>query len=125
MTPVSRRENEVLDAVYKLGEPSVQEVMDALKDGASYSTVRTLLGNLVKKGWLTRKAHGMKYTYAPTVNRSVAARSDLKRLVSTYFEDSPVKAVNSFLDLQKGAISEEELDQLQLLLEKKRKQLKK
>ena len=125
MTPVSRRENEILDTVYKLGEPTVQEVLDALSDGASYSTVRTLLGNLVKKGWLTRKAQGLKYTYAPTVARATAARSDLKRLLSTYFEDSPVKAVNSFLDLQKEGISEEELDQLLLLLEKKRKQLKK
>lgn len=124
MTPLSRRESEILDCVYKLGRPTAKEVMQALDDGASYSTIRTLLNNLAEKGWVTREEQGLKYIYIPKVEHDAAARKAMKRLVSTFFEDSPMQAVNSFLDMHKGTFSEDEIEQLERFLSKKRKELK-
>ena len=125
MTPLSRRENEVLDCVYRLGRPTAKAVMQELDDGASYSTIRTLLNNLVDKGRLTREAEGLKYLYVPIVKREAAAKKAMKHLVSTFFDDSPLRAVNSFLDLNAGTFTEDEIEQLKALLSKKRKNLNK
>ena len=124
MIPLSRRENEILDCVYKLGRPTAKEVMHALDDGASYSTIRTLLNNLAEKGWVEREEQGLKYIYVPKLGRDAAARNAMKRLVSTFFEDSPIQAVNSFLNMHQGTFSEEEIEQLERFLNKKRSELK-
>lgn len=124
MTPLSRRESEVLDCVYRLDKPTAKEVMHALDDGASYSTIRTLLRNLVEKGWLSRKEQSLKYLYIPTVKRKTAARKAIKKLLSTFFENSPALAVNSLMDMESGSFSEEEIQQLESLLAREREQLK-
>lgn len=125
MVPISRREGEILDCVYKLGKPTAREVMHEFKDSVSYSTIRTLLGNLVRKGWLDREEKGLKYIYVPRIDRSTAAKKDLKRVISTYYSNSLVMAVNSFLDLHKDSFSEDELKQLEKLVQNKRKEMNK
>ncbi len=124
MTPLSRRESEVLDCVYRLGEPTAKEVQRALDDAASYSTVRTLLRNIMEKGWLTRKEQGLRYVYLPTVKPQKAANQAIKKLISTFFNNSTASAVNSLLEMDNGNFSTEEIDQLERLLELKRKQSK-
>ncbi len=122
MTPLSRRESEILDCVYKLGQPTAKEVQKALDDGASYSTVRTLLRNIMEKGWLTRKAQGLRYIYLPTVKPEKAANQAIRKLVSTFFDNSTASAVSSLLEMENGSFSSEEIDQLERLLELKRRQ---
>lgn len=122
MVPISRRESEILDCVYKLGKPTAREVMHEFNDDVSYSTIRTLLRNLVEKGWLDRKEKGLKYIYVPRIDSTTAAKKDLKRVISTYYANSLVKAVNSFLDLHQDDFSEDELEQLEKLVQNKRKE---
>lgn len=124
MTPLSRRESEVLDCVYKLGQPTAKEVQAALDDGASYSTVRTLLRNIMEKGWLTRKEQGFRYIYLPTVKPQKAANQAIRKLVSTFFDNSTASAVSSLLKMENESFSREEIDQLERLLELKRKESK-
>ena len=125
MVPISRRESEILDCVYKLGKPTAKEVMREFKDDLSYSTIRTLLKNLVDKGWLDREEKGLKYIYLPKFDRATAAKKDLKRVISTYYSNSLVMAVNSFLDLNKDDFSDAELQQLEKLVKNKRKEINK
>ncbi len=117
---VSRRERQILDSLYKLGGGSVKDVQDALDDGSSESTIRTILGILVTKKKLTRKAMGMKYIYSPAMERKKASRLALERVVSTFFEESPFLAVNSLLEMKKGEITEEEIAQLEAIIRKSR-----
>jgi len=46
------RERQIMDAVYRLGEGSVAEVLAQLPDSPSYSAVRTMIRVLEKKGYL-------------------------------------------------------------------------
>lgn len=115
---LSRRERQILDIIYKLGEASVKDVQHALDDGSSDSTIRTLLGILVTKKSLSRQESGMKYIYKPTVERKKASVLALQRVVSTFFDESPLLAVNSLLEMKKGKITKEEIEQLEALIRK-------
>jgi BlaI family penicillinase repressor len=115
---VSRRERQILDIIYKIGEASVKDVLLALDDGSSDSTVRTLLGILVTKKKLSRQEAGMKYIYKPTMERKKASMLALERVVSTFFDESPLLAVNSLLEMKKGKITKEEVEQLEALIRK-------
>ena len=120
-TNMSRRERQLMDAVYRLDKASAKEVMEYLDDGSSYSTIRTLLRKLVEKGHIKRTESGLKYLYYPVVKRKTASQNALKRVVSTFFDDSPMLAVNSLLRMKKGAITEEEFKQIEALIKKKNK----
>jgi len=116
----SRRELEILDCVYRLEKASAKQVMDNLVDSASYSTIRTLLRNLVDKGHLQIEEQDLKYYYSPTVSRNTASKAALDRVVSTFFNNSPVLAANTLLNMNQGAVSDEEIEQLEALIKKRK-----
>ena len=49
---LGKRERQIVEAVYRLGEASVAEVLEQLADPPTYSSVRAMLGQLVDKGVL-------------------------------------------------------------------------
>lgn len=121
----SRRERQIMDVLYRLGEASAKDVQDNIEDAPSYSSVRTLLGKLVEKGHIDHRESGPKYLYFPLVKRQVASRSALSNVVKTFFEDSPFLAVNSLLDQSVNSLSSEELNRLERLIQEKKKTLSK
>ncbi len=118
---LSRRERQIMDIIYRLDEASAKQVMENLKDGPGYSSVRTLLKKLVEKGHIKHKEKGLKYIYYPLVKREAASKSALGNIVKTFFNGSPALAVNSLLELSSEDISEEELDRLGKLIEEKKR----
>lgn len=119
---VSRRERQLLEIVYKLESASAKEIQEELDDGSSDSTIRTLLRSLVRKGKLKHKEQGLKYVYYPAITKSTASRKALKNVVDTYFEESPLLAVNSLIEMNSKRISSEEIDQLEKLLKKTKRE---
>ncbi len=71
---LSRRERQIMDAIYAAGEANAATVLVALPDPPGYSTVRTLLRILEDKGHLKHRNDGSKFVYAPTRTRSRAGR---------------------------------------------------
>ena len=120
---LSRRERQIMDVLYRLGEASAKDVQDNIEDAPSYSSVRTLLGKLKEKGHIDYRESGPKYLYFPLVKRQVASRSALSNVVKTFFEDSPFLAVNSLLDQSVNSLSAEELSRLEQLIKAKKKTL--
>lgn len=118
---LSRRERQIMDVIYQLGEASARDVMETMSDAPSYSSVRTLLRKLMEKGHIAFRESGPKYVYYPQVGRESASQSALSRVVKTFFSDSPYLAVNSLLDMASQDLSEEELKQLDAMIQKKRK----
>ena len=109
---LSRRERQIMDILYRLGEASVKDVMENMDDAPSYSSVRTLINKLVEKGHVDLKESGLKYVYFPLVAREKASQSALNNVVKTFFSDSPYLAVNTLLDMSIQDLSDEELDEL-------------
>jgi predicted transcriptional regulator len=113
---LSRRERQIMDIVYRLGTASAQEIQQNLPDPPSYSAVRALLAILVEKGALKHERSERKYIYKPTVSPDRAKRSALKRLLSTFYENSPQKLVAALLDPQDLRLSGREIGEIKELI---------
>ena len=122
MAGLSRRERQIMDVLYKRGMASAGEVREAIEDPPSYSAVRAMLRVLEQKGHVRHLAEGLKYVYAPTVNRDKAKRSAVKHLLDTFFSDSPDQVVAALLDVSSRRLTREELDRMAERIEKAKRE---
>ncbi len=119
---LSRRERQIMDAIYQRGQATANEVQESMPDPPSYSAVRAMLRLLEEKGYLKHQQDGMRYVYLPTLSREKARQSALKQLLQTFFDDSTEAAVAAMLDLSKAKLTDVELDRLSQLIEKAKKE---
>jgi predicted transcriptional regulator len=116
------RERQIMDAVHQLGEGSVTDVRRKLADPPTYSTVRTMLRMLEKKGHLKHRRDGIKYVYRPAQAPEEARRSALQHLLKTFFAGSAGDAIATILDLPTEKMSSEEYDRLARRIEQARRE---
>ena len=119
---LSRRERQIMDIIYRLGQASAAEVMENLPDPPSYSAVRAMLRVLEEKGHLRHRKQGPRYVFLATVPRHKARRSALKQVVQTFFDGSAEQAVAALLDVSRSQLSEEELGRLAELIKQAREE---
>jgi BlaI family penicillinase repressor len=117
---LSRRERQMMDAVYLLGEATASEIRDRIPDPPSYSAVRSHLRILEEKGHLAHRQEGQRYVFRPTVSRSDARSDALKGLLHTFFEGSREEMVATLLDDKK--LSKDELARLAELIDSARQE---
>ncbi|MFQ5569949.1 MAG: BlaI/MecI/CopY family transcriptional regulator [Rhodothermales bacterium] len=113
---LSRRERQIMDIIYRLGEATAAEVMDNLPDPPSYSAVRALLRILEEKKHLRHRQQGPRYVYQPTVSLDKAKKSALNHVLSTFFEGSVSQAVAALLDMSEEELTDHELRRLGRLI---------
>lgn len=118
---LGRRERQIMDAVYQLGEASVAEVRERLPDPPSYSSVRTMVRLLEGKGYLRHRRSGTKYVYRPTQSHESASRSAVGHLLETFFGGSASDAVAALLDVSSDRLSDDDYRRMQKLIEQARK----
>src|SRR5512143_2373563 len=109
---LSRRERQIMDVLHTRGSATAAEVRAALPEAPSYSAVRALLRILEQKGHARHREDGARYVYLPRVSKRTAARSALKRMVSTFFQGSVTQAMAALLEQADTEFSPAELDQL-------------
>jgi BlaI family penicillinase repressor len=109
---LSRRERQIMDVLYRLGEAGAAEVVEHLGDRPPYNSVRVTLGILERKGAVRHRRDGSRYIYSPTTPPDAARESALRHLVRTFFRGSPSKAVLTLLDSPSTRLSPEELNEL-------------
>jgi BlaI family penicillinase repressor len=117
---LGRRERQILEAVYRRGAASVNDVLADLPDAPSYSAVRTFLRILEEKGHLTHTQDGAKYIYQPTRPRPPVAREALYKLMETFFGGRPEQVVNTLLNDEERKLSDEELERLSAMIDEAR-----
>ena len=115
---LARRERQVMDLIYRLGEASAQEIQDELPDPPSYSAVRALLATMVDKGLIKHRKESRRYLYSPAVSEKKAKRSALKQLLGTFFDGKPEKLVASLLDPSEQNLSREEIERIRELIDR-------
>jgi BlaI family transcriptional regulator, penicillinase repressor len=119
--PLSRRERQIMEIIYRRGQATAVEVHGDLADPPSKTAVRTLLRILEEKGHLKHQQFGVAFLYLPTRPREQAARSAFRGVLDTFFEGSLEKAVASHLGEAVGQLAPEELDRLANLIRQARK----
>lgn len=119
---LGRRERQIMDAVYQLGEASVGDVLARLPNPPSYSAVRTMIRLLERKGYLRHRKAGTKYVYRPTEPHESASRSAIGHLLDTFFGGSASDAMAALLDVSNKRLSDADYRQMQQLIEQARKE---
>jgi len=72
---LSRRERQIMDVLFAMGRATGQEIQQRLPGEPNYSSVRTILRVLERKGHVQHVEEGLKYVYLPVVEREVAKKS--------------------------------------------------
>ena len=78
---LSRRERQIMEAVFSLGEASVNQVCHAIPDPPSRTAVRTMVRILEEKGHLAHRKEGREFIYSPTHARDSVGRSAMSRVL--------------------------------------------
>ena len=120
---LSRREREIMDVLFGLGEAAAEDIRARLTDPPSSSAVRAMLARLETKGHIRHREEGLRYVYAPTVARATARKAALKQYVRTFFGGSVGDMVTSLL--RNETWSDDELATLQDEIDRARNERKK
>lgn len=114
---MTRRERQIVEAVYRLGDATVAEVQEEIADPPGYDSVRTMMRLLEEKGVLRHRRDGQRYVYRPVVEKAQARQGALRELVRTFFDGSAEAAALALLKLERGEPTDAELARLRRLLE--------
>jgi predicted transcriptional regulator len=121
---LSRRERQIMDILFARGRAAGQEIQEGMSDQPNYSSVRTILRVLERKGYVRHFEEGLRYVYEPTVAREAASRSALQRIIRTFFDGSAKEAVAALLDPAAFHLTEEELSELARIVDRAKKERK-
>ncbi|HVG12487.1 MAG TPA: BlaI/MecI/CopY family transcriptional regulator [Flavisolibacter sp.] len=114
---LTKAEEQVMQAVWKIGEGFIRDVMDTLPLPKPHqNTVATILKILIEKGFVAVNLVGRQHQYYPLITKTAYSKGSMKALVKGYFDGSFSEAV-SFMVAEKNI----SVQDLELLL----KQLKK
>ena len=122
---LTKRERQIMDALYRLGRATAVEILDQMPGAPSYSTVRTQLRVLEEKGHVRHEEESLHYVYLPTLPRDTARRSALRHMVSTFFGGSVEEAVAALLDLSAANLAKDDLDRISKMIEEARQEAQK
>ena len=117
---LSRREREIMDVLFGLGEQATAEaIRERLTDPPSYSAVRAMLVKLEAKGFIRHRAEGLRYVYTPTASRASAQKKAVSQLMRVFFGGSPSEAAAALLKQEDW--TDDELDKLRGEIDRVRK----
>jgi predicted transcriptional regulator len=109
---LSRRERQVMNALFEGGPATVNELLERMSAPPSYSSVRATLRVLEEKGHVEHEADGRRYLYRPTLEPDRAGRAALAELVRTYFEGSAERAAAALLRMSDSRIARSTIERL-------------
>jgi predicted transcriptional regulator len=120
---LSRREREIMDALFALANrASAEDIRARLVDPPSYSAVRAMLVRLETKGYVRHTEEGVRYIYSATTSPAAARRAALQQYLGVFFGGSLGRMVTSLLTQESW--TDEELDALQAEIERVRRERK-
>lgn len=119
---LSRRERQIMDAVFSLGEATVNQVVDAIPSAPTPMAVRRMMHILEDKGQLRRRKSGREVIYSPRQSKGKAGRSAFENVLTTFFGGSLEEALAAHLHSRKDGVSEEERERLIALIEEAKKE---
>jgi BlaI family penicillinase repressor len=114
---LSRRERQIMNALYARGEADVQEIMEDLPDAPGDMGMRKLLSILEEKGQVKRRKIGRKFIYAPKQSRKRVGSKAFRHLLNTFFSGSVEEALAAHLGERQTDLTDEQLQRMIELIE--------
>lgn len=115
---ISRTEFEILRVLWRISDASIREVHDNLPTSISwvYSTTKTTMDRMVKKGLLERSEFHGVFIYSTLVTRPQGLFRWVKFIADRVLEMDYIEVVALFANNKK--LNSDEIDELKNLLEK-------
>jgi predicted transcriptional regulator len=120
MKTLTKAEEQVMQAVWKIGEGFIRDIMEAIPSPKPHqNTIATILKILIEKEFVAIKVFGRQHQYYPLMTKDAYSKASMKNLVKSYFGGSFSEAV-SFM-VKENNISLEDLEILLQQLKKGKK----
>lgn len=119
---LSRRERQIMDAVFALGEATVNQVVETIPSPPTPMAVRRMMHILEEKGHLRRKENGREVIYVPRQTKGKAGRLAFDQVLETFFGGSLEEALAAHLHSRKDQVSDEERQRLIALIEQAKRE---
>jgi len=118
---LSRREQQILEVLYREGPLTAAELIPHLPGSPGNSTVRKLLSILEEKRHLLHQEDGPRYVFRPAYPKQDAGISALRHTVDTFFAGSMTRTVAALLTGGQE-LSASDLAEIQALIEKAKRE---
>ena len=123
MNPLTKAEEQIMQALWALGKAFLREIVDAMPNPKPHqNTVATLLKILVEKEYVEVEVLGRQHRYSSLISKPDYSGKRIKQLTKNYFEGSFSNVV-SYL-VKENNISIEELENLLKQIKKQQNQQK-
>ena len=99
---------QVMSAMWRLREATVDQVRDALAQDSAYTTVQTVLNRLADRGLLAREREGRHFRYVTLVSEAEYVSGSLRRTLAGASVDARQAALAQLI----GALGEDERAEL-------------
>jgi predicted transcriptional regulator len=120
---LSRREREIMDALFALGNrASAEEIRARMPHPPGYSAVRAMLTRLETKGHIRHIEEGLRYIYSATTSPATARKAALQQYLRVFFGGSLGQMMTALLTQERW--TDEELDAIQSEIDRVRKERK-
>jgi predicted transcriptional regulator len=108
-TGIGSLEADILAVVWEKGQTTVRAVYETLRERRTiaYTTVMTVMNNLVKKHLLTQDKSGIAYIYTPAIPGHEVAQTVLESVVHKLINGHTGVAVSMLLGLDKDLTPEQ------------------
>jgi len=117
---LSRRERQIMDLIFSLGEATVNQVVDGLPDPPTAMAVRRMMHILEEKNLLVRREGGKEIIYVPVQSKAKAGMSALQHVLDTFFGGAVEEALAAHFSKKKN-LSAEQYNRIRTLLDESKK----
>jgi len=112
---LTEAELRIMNVLWAKGSGTVQQVLDSITEPSlAYNSVLTTIRVLERKGYLEHLKDGRAHVYTPVIGQKEATKSEIRHLVSRFFQDSHELLLLNVLE-DRG-VEPEELAQLRQML---------
>ena len=118
MERLTNKEEEVMQALWKLEKAFVKEILAELPEKQHYNTISTIVRNLEDKGYVSYNAFGKTHQYYPVVSKEEYTKRFMNLAMKRYFNNNYKNLVSYFAREEK--ISAEELREILKIIETKK-----
>lgn len=119
MEELTKREEQVMQALWKLGKAFTKDLVPELPEDLHYNTVSTVVRHLETKGFVDHESFGNTHRYFPKITKAEYSAFYMKSASKRFFNNSYKNMLSFFAKEEK--ISAEEMEEILEFIEKQNK----
>lgn len=121
---LNKTELQIMNYLWKIEKGFLKDIVEQFPESApAYTTISTLIGRMVDKGYIGFEKLGRDKQYYPLLQKNEYFSRHVKDMVSNFFNNSSSQFASFFA--KNADFTVEELEELQELVQKKISQKKK